>query len=218
MFKKVLVAEDIDSINLGISQIISDLEIPSITTVQFCQDAILKIKKAQVENEPFELLITDLSFIAARPGEGPKDGEELIASVRQMQPGLKIIVYSIEGRPFKIRSLFDKYNIDGFIMKGMESISELKKAVLAVYEGKSIALPIILNNKQLLSITDYDIAILKLLAQGLTQDEIAASFQEQGISPSSKSSVEKHISTMRDHLRASNNVHVVAIAKDFGLI
>jgi len=218
MFKKVLIAEDIDTINFGVAQIIAELQIPEITTVQFCQDAIPKIRKAQAENDPFELLITDLSFVAARPGEGPKSGEELISAVRQIQPSIKIIVYSIEGRPFKIKSLFEKYHIDGFIMKGMESIPELKKAVLASYENQPIPLPGILGNKQLLSITDYDIAILKLLAEGLTQDEIAVNFRKSGVVPSSKSSVEKHISAMRDHLRASNNVQVVAIAKDFGLI
>lgn len=218
MFKKVLIAEDIDTMNFGVEKIVADLDIAEIATAQFCQDALLKIKKALAENAPFELLITDLSFVASRTGTGPANGEELIAAVRQIQPDIKIIVYSIEGRSFKIKSLFDKYRIDGFVMKGMDSISELKKAIGSLCQGKSIPLPAILNNRQLLSITEYDIAILKLLAEGLTQDEIAVSFRNSGVAPCSKSSIEKHISAMRDHLRASNNVHVVAIAKDFGLI
>lgn len=218
MIKKVLIAEDIDTINIGVANIMSDLGIPEITAVQFAQDALPKIKKALAEDAPFELLITDLSFVATRSENGPADGEELIAAVRQIQPNIKILVYSIEGRPHKIRSLFDKYKIDGFIMKGMESIPELQRAIHALENGEAIVPPAIFNNKQLLSITDYDIAILKLLAEGLTQDEIAVSFRAQSISPASKSSVEKHISMMRDHLRASNNVQIVAIAKDFGLI
>lgn len=217
MFKKVLIAEDIDSINLGVAKIAADLNIPHITTVQFCQDALLKIKKAQADNDAFELLITDLSFMGARSG-GPKDGEELVAMAREIQPAIKIIVYSIEGRPFRIRSLFDKYRIDGFVIKGMDSVPELRKTIVALAEGKLMGVPATLGNQPLLSLTDYDIAILKMLAQGKTQEEIAVSFKDNGIAPSSKSSVEKHISIMRDHLRANNNVQVVAIAKDFGLI
>ena len=35
-----------------------------------------------------------------------------------------------------VKSLFDKYNINGFVMKGRNTIPELKKAIEVVYEGK----------------------------------------------------------------------------------
>ena len=61
MFKKVLVSDDLVSINLGIYTVLEQLKIPTIDTVQYCDDAFLKLKKAHLDGNPFDLLISDLS-------------------------------------------------------------------------------------------------------------------------------------------------------------
>ena len=43
MFKKVLVAEDMDDINRGIFNTLVDLGVDQIDQVQYCDDAYLKI-------------------------------------------------------------------------------------------------------------------------------------------------------------------------------
>jgi two-component system capsular synthesis response regulator RcsB len=219
MFQKIIVAEDVDTTNHGIKNALSHLAIAEIKTAQYCEDAILYIKKAKTENKPFGLLITDLSFIGARSDRGPANGEDLIAAVRAYQPDMKIIVYSIENKQFKIKTLFEKYKIDGYVVKGLESIHELTKAIKNLWDGKvTHGLQNMIGNQQLLKIEAYDIEILKLLAKGLTQQQIAAEFQKSNITPDSKSSIEKHINKLKDHFRASNNVEIVAVAKDFGII
>jgi len=62
MFKKILIAEDQQVMNLGIANTIKELDIPHFDFVTYCDTAISKIKKAAVESMPYDLLITDLSF------------------------------------------------------------------------------------------------------------------------------------------------------------
>ena len=58
MFKKVLVAEDLDSISIAVIQVLEDLKVPTIHHVKYCDDGLLKIKKALLDNEPYDLLIS----------------------------------------------------------------------------------------------------------------------------------------------------------------
>ena len=62
MFKKVLVSDDMDDINRGIYNTLSELGVKHIDQVQYCDDAYLKINKAIFDEAPYELLITDLFF------------------------------------------------------------------------------------------------------------------------------------------------------------
>ena len=62
MFKRVLVSEDIDSISLAVVQVLNSLNVAHIDQVKYCDDALLKIKKGIIDNEPYDLFITDLSF------------------------------------------------------------------------------------------------------------------------------------------------------------
>jgi two-component system capsular synthesis response regulator RcsB len=43
-------------------------------------------------------------------------------------------------------------------------------------------------------------------------------FKHEGISPNSKSSIEKQVSKLKIYFKANNTVHLVAIAKDLGII
>ena len=56
------------------------------------------------------------------------------------------------------------------------------------------------------------------LSIGISQENIEAEFKKEGISPNSKSSIEKHINKLKIYFKANNTVHLVAIAKDLGII
>ena len=51
MFNKVLISEDIDTINLALTLTLEQLNITNIDHVKYCDDALLKIKKAIFENQ-----------------------------------------------------------------------------------------------------------------------------------------------------------------------
>jgi len=222
MFKKVLVAEDLDSISIAVIQVLEDLKVPIIHHVKYCDDGLLRIKKALLDNEPYDLLITDLSFKTDHRKVNLNSGEDLVEAANEFQPKLKKIVFSIEDKSYRIKSLFYDLGINAYVSKGRNSINELRKAIEGTYRNEekilSSDLSFTFNDKALIEIESYDISILKLLAQGYILENISNEFKASSITPNGTSSIEKRINKLKIYFKANNNVHLIAIAKDFGLV
>ncbi|MEP7095023.1 MAG: response regulator [Flavobacterium sp.] len=222
MFKKVLIAEDLDTMNLGIEQVLKDLNIVYFQHSKFCDEAFLKIRAAINQNEPYDLLISDLSFKPDHRKAEITNGDELVKKVRALQPDIKIIAYSVEDKNYRIKSLFDIAGVDAFVSKGLNSIEELKKAIHLIYSSKqkyiSPEVASALQEKNNYEIDDVDIKILKYLSAGTSQDEIIDIFKNSDIKPNSKSAIEKRLSKLKDFFKANNTVHLVSITKDMGII
>jgi two-component system, NarL family, captular synthesis response regulator RcsB len=222
MFQKVITTDDLDSINIAVIQALQELGIVNIQFAQYCDEAYLKIKKAQLDGEPFDLLISDLSFKSDHRNEKLQSGEELIRAVKMAQPNLKILVFSVEDKTHRIKNLVENDGVNGYVLKGRNSIPELKKAIRSIYANDLVFLspPIAhqIGDKSLLEIEIYDIELLKSLSKGMTQDEIGFEFKKNQISPSGTSSIEKRINKLKIFFRANNNAHLIAIVKDLGLI
>jgi two-component system, NarL family, captular synthesis response regulator RcsB len=222
MFKKVIIAEDLDAMNLGIQQVLKDLDIENFQHSKYCDEALLKVRKAIQDNEPFDLLISDLSFKTDHRELKIANGDELVQKVRELQPNIKIIVYSVEDKSYRIKSLFDNAGVDAFVLKGLNSIEDLKKAINLLCTSNetfiSQEVAFALQEKNNFEIDDLDINILKHLSLGIMQDDITNTFQELGIKPNSKSTIEKRISKLKDFFKAANTVHLVSITKDMGII
>lgn len=222
MFTKVLIADDIDFNDLGAAQILNELDVLEIQYAKYCDEALLKVKKAHLDGTPFQLLISDLSFKADHQLNQLNSGEELIAAVKKQCPNIKIIVFSIEDRAHRVKLLFDELNIDGYVIKGRNTIYDLKRAIQKTYnnepENISPELLYLLQDKTTSEIDNYDVQLIKYLSVGISQENIEAEFKKEGISPNSKSSIEKHINKLKIYFKANNTVHLVAIAKDLGII
>ena len=222
MFHKVLVAEDLDSISMTVVQVLEELSVVEIHHAKYCDDAYLKIKKAIYAEEPFDLLISDLSFKQDHRENKLFTGEELIDAVKKLQPNIKTIVFSIEDKSFRIKSLFDNSRINAYISKGRNSIPQLKNAVQKIFNSDekiiSPELSHLLRDKSILEIEAYDISLLKFLSKGLILDEIALEFKKSGIIPNGSSSIEKRINKLKIYFKANNNVHLISITKDLGLV
>ncbi|QBN19662.1 DNA-binding transcriptional response regulator [Flavobacterium nackdongense] len=222
MFKKVLVAEDLDSISIAVGQALAELSVVEIHHAKYCDDALLKVKKALLDEAPFDLLISDLSFKVDHRENHLTCGDELIAAVKKIQPTLKTVVFSIEDKSFRIKSLFNDLGVNAFVSKGRNSIPELQKAIQSVFDNESKILSQelshALKDKSLIEIEIYDITLLKSLSKGFTLEEIAVDFKTTGIIPNGSSSIEKRINRLKIFFKANNNVHLIAIAKDLGLV
>jgi len=148
--------------------------------------------------------------------------KELIEAVKKIQPAIKTIVFSIEDKSFRIKSLFNNLGINAYIAKGRNSIPELQDAIQRVYDNEeniiSSELSHTMRDKSIFEIEAYDISLLKLLSKGHILDEIAKVFKESGISPNGSSSIEKRINRLKVYFKANNNVHLIAITKDLGLV
>ena len=221
MFTKVLVSDDLGSINQGILTVLETLQVKEFRQVYYCDDAYIQIKKGIRDQEPYQMLITDLSFKPDHREQRFSGGEALIQRLRAEVPELKIIVYSIEDRLQKVRSLMQNERVDAYVCKGRRGLIELSKAIHQVYNNKTYLSPQVeqaLRPKADLEIDDYDIELLKQLSNGLSQEEISHVFKSHQISPSSLSSIEKRLNKLRIQFKANNAIHLVSIAKDLGLI
>ncbi len=221
MFKKVLVSEDLGSISNGVVSVLESLHIDHIQQVQYCDDAYLKVKKASQAERPFDLLITDLSFKADHREQRFPSGEELIKALKQEHPTLKIIAYSVEDRSQKVRSVMLDCKADAYVCKGRNGLKELDEAIAFVYKDQAYLSPQISNalrETSIAEIEDYDIEIMQLLSEGMSQVEICKIFKEKNITPSSQSAIEKQIIKLKSKFNAKNSVHLISIAKDLGLI
>jgi len=221
MFQKAIISDDLGSVNQGVYAILKELGVPEIVQVQYCDDAYLKIKKAQLDKQPFDLLITDLSFKIDHRVQQFQSGEEVIRELRQHDIDIHIIAYTVEDRPLKLRRLVQGLDVNGFVNKGRNGLKELKESVIQVAEGKVYLSPHLtglLRKDTDMEFGDYEATLLSLLSKGRSQDEIADFFKENGISPSSLSSIEKRLNKLRVDFKANNVVHLVTIVKDLGLI
>ena len=221
MFKKVLIAEDLDSINGGLKATLGTLGIDDITHVKYCDDAILKLKRALYDEAPYDLLISDLSFEEDYRLQNIKSGKDLLKEVNLVQPNLKTIAFSVEDRIHQVRYLFQEAEINAYVCKGRNGLKSLKKAITKVYNGEqflSREVENALKDDSTKEIDPYDLNLLLQLSYGFSQGQIAKILKEENISPNSLSTIEKRVSKLCSFFKANNTTHLVAITKDMGLI
>ncbi|RRQ48636.1 DNA-binding response regulator [Maribacter algicola] len=221
MFKKVLIAEDMEDINKGVFTMLNELGIQEVQQVQYCDDAYLRIQKAYLDQNPFDLLITDLSFREDYRTQKYPNGPDLIERIRQDDRDMRIIVYSIEDKIQVVKKLFYTYSINGYVCKTRRGLKNLSSAITHVLEGKNYVSPEVdsaLSVHSNLDINDYDIALLSHLSQGMSQEEISDYYKKNNISPASLSSIEKRLNKLRVDFNANNAIQLIAIVKDLGLI
>ncbi|HWW37902.1 response regulator [Pedobacter sp.] len=221
MFERVLIAEDHESSNISVRKTLEDLGIEIAHYVFYCDDALTWIQKARQNDEPYDLLITDLSFEEDHNKQRITGGTELIKAVRQAQPNLKILVFSAENKAAVIDALYDELGINAYVRKARNDAQELKLAINTIYKSSKYISANLRQNikaKNAYEFADVDIAIISLLSQGIPQKNIPFHLQEKGISPSGLSSVEKRLNLMREALEFSKNEQLVVYCKDFGLI
>lgn len=221
MFKKVLIAEDNDSINFAVRSVMEELNIEKVEHAQYCDTAWLLAKKAMLENEPFDLLICDLSFKNDHRNEKLKSGKDLIAMLKKEDPNLTILVNSVEDHPQTVKTLWDSGDINGYVCKGRNGMKDLKEAIKVVNRGEvynSLDIEKALKQANTLVLEDFEINLLSYIANGLTQEEIQSKFRENKIFPNSKSTIEKRLKELREEFNARTTPHLIGIVKDLNLI
>ena len=222
MFTKVLIADDIDFNDVGAAQVLKELGVQEVHYSKYCDDALLKLKRAALDEEPFDLLISDLSFKSDHQINQLNSGQELTKAVKAVFPDLKVIVFSIEDRSHRIKSLFEDLKIDGYVLKGRNTMYDLRVAVQKAFANHpnnvSAELWSLMQEQPTTEIDAYDIVLMKKLSLGVSQEQMEQVLRQEGVTPNSKSSIEKHLNKLKIYFQANNSVHLVSIAKDLGII
>lgn len=221
MITKVLIAEDHESANLSVQKTLEELAINDIARTFYCDDALARIANAVQGGEAFDLLITDLYFEPDGNSQKLNGGVELITAARNIQPGLKVLVFSAEHKPAAIDLLYSQLDIDGFVRKARDDARELKEAIGEISSHRRYFprhIKQLIDKKNAYAFSDIDIIIITLLAQGVLQKDIPAVLHRDGIRPSGLSSIEKRLGQMRVALGFTKNEQLVAHCKDLGAI
>lgn len=221
MFKKVLIAEDHEHVNISVRKTLDDLDISQRDFRSYCDDALTLIGKAIRQEDPFDLLITDLSFEEDKNVQQIKGGKELIRAAKAIQPGLKVIVFSHENNISIVEELFDDLNIDAYVRKARYDAADLRRALDAVANHKKYRSADLMRNRRVENSYDFktfDIQIITLLCDGVPQKSIPAYLRERNIRPSGLSSVEKRLNAIKTSLNISSNEQLIAHCKDNKII
>jgi two-component system capsular synthesis response regulator RcsB len=221
MFKKVLIAEDHEHANISVRKTLEDLCITQREFRSYCDDALDLLKIAIHQEQPFDLLITDLSFEEDKNIQQINGGKELIKAARAIQPGLKVIVFSLENNIGTVDELFDDISINAYVRKARYDAEDLKRAVEAVFNHKKYRSADLMRMKRADHSYDFkafDIEIITLLCNGTPQKNIPGYLQQKNIKPSGLSSVEKRLNAIKTSLNISSNEQLIAYCKDKKII
>lgn len=220
MLNRVLIAEDQEIANISLRKTLEELGMVT-NYVYYCDDALRRVQRALRDGEPFDLLITDLYFEDDDSAQVLPGGEALIAAARQVQPDLKVLVFSAEHRPAIIEGLFNDLGINAFVRKARRDAIELRQAVESIRSGQRhfpVHLRQAIRQKNAHEFSEFDVTIISLLAGGMRQKDIPAFLQKEQIRPSGLSSIEKRLNLMKETLSFTKNEQLVAYCKDMGII
>lgn len=220
MFKKALIVEDQEVATLGIITTLENLHIQNFDFVSYCDEALQRLKIAAKENKPYDLLIADLSFNKDHIPQKVNTGQELISEAKKIQSDIKVIVFSVEKKAKIIDDLYKIYNINGFVSKARNDGKELRNTIRKVFDGETVIPQEILNAIRNIpfDLGEYEIKLLELLAKGYKQNEIRTYLKENHMQPYSIRSIEKKLNELRETFGAKNNIEMIVICKDIGLI
>ncbi len=219
--QKVLIAEDHESASISVQKTLGSMGIASPDYVYYCDDALLRIKKAIAVDNAYDLLITDLYFEKDHREQAITSGEALIEAVRQVQPDLKVLVFSAESKPAIIETLFNKLQIDGYVRKARGDAGTLLKALTAINNNERYTQDFLKDRvkyKKAHEFTSFDTTILSLMAAGKRQQEISEYLKLENIQPAGLSSIEKRLSHIKEALGFSTNEQLIAHCVKMGII
>ncbi|MCZ4245264.1 response regulator [Pedobacter punctiformis] len=213
MFKNVLIVEDHEMANLSLRSVLSNLGITIADTdyVFQCDSALTRVQKALRDGKPYELMITDLSFDDDYTQQKISDGKELIKAVKNVQPDIKVLVFSSENRALIANALFKELNIDAYVPKARHDAKDLKSAIETIYKNKKyVSSNLRQKEENIHHFTEYDKMIVSLLSSGKSQKEMPDLLRENKMEPSSLSAIEKRINLIKTTLNISNNPQLIA--------
>jgi DNA-binding NarL/FixJ family response regulator len=221
MIDRVLIAEDHESVSISIQKTLEDLKVAHADYVYYCDDALSKIITCNKLGQPYDLLIVDLYFEEDGQPQQITNGIELVTAARAVQPDLKVLVFSAENKASVLESLFDQHEIDGYVRKARHDSKELKQALEQLSQNRKYLprhITQLINKKNAYEFSELDIAIISLLAGGVSQKNIPDHLEKKQLRPSGLSSIEKRLKQIRTELDFTKNEQLVAFCKDMGII
>lgn len=201
----ILIADDHSMIREGLKQLL-ELE-QNFNVIGFADNGRKAIDKIN-ELHP-DILLLDVNM----PVLG---GIETLAEIRKNNINVKVIMLTIHNeREYLIKAV--ELGCDGYILKESDS-DELKNAIYNVYEGKRYIQPNMTpmlnsylpskaeDDKKLVGLTKREIQVLKLVAEGMFNRDIAERLEI------SERTVKNHIANILKKIQVSDRTQAAVFA------
>ncbi len=201
----ILIADDHSMIREGLKQLL-ELE-QNFNVIGFADNGRKAIDKIN-ELHP-DILLLDVNM----PVLG---GIETLAEIRKNNINVKVIILTIHNeREYLIKAV--ELGCDGYILKESDS-DELKNAIYNVYEGKRYIQPNMTpmlnsylaskaeDDKKLVGLTKREIQVLKLVAEGMFNRDIAERLEI------SERTVKNHIANIFKKIQVSDRTQAAVFA------
>lgn len=204
---RILIADDHPVVRDGLVAILGTQ--PDFEVVGEAGNGAELIDKARILHP--DVVLTDLEM----PG---MDGVEAIRQLRAMLPEIQVIVLTVFNTDDRIVNSIQA-GAQGYLLKGAPR-SEIFDAIRVVSKGGTLLHPLVAsrliehirNPEEPDTLTEREMEVLRLLAQGKANKEIAAALII------TERTVKFHVSTIMGKLGANNRTEAVTIAAQRGLI
>lgn len=207
---KVMIADDHPLIVEGLTSVLArqDLEV------------IGSASEAAAVIDTFALLRPDVLVLDLRFGEGGIGGLDVLKDLLVRFPEAKVVIYTQFDQDTVVREAY-KRGAKAFVTKSTDP-AELADAIARIHAGETVFLPEIAARLALLSVRGEEsplsklqpreVEVFKLMAQGLTNVEIA---ERMGLSPKTISTTSQSI---KDHLGLHRAADITLLAVKCGVI
>ena len=207
---KILIVDDHSIVRKGLRALLASQ--PDMEVVGEAADGLEAINKA--ESSRPEVILMDLIMPV-------KNGIEAISEIKKKNPGIRILVLSSFGEDDKVFPAI-KAGASGYLLKDTLP-QELLQAIIDVYEGRpslhpEIAMKLMMEISQQTDLpptedplTEREVEVLKLVAKGLSNQEIA---QKLVIS---ERTICAHISNIMNKLHLANRTQAALYALREGI-
>lgn len=207
---RILIADDHPIVRDGLAMMLSTQ--PDFKVIEQAENGTDALHKA-LEHQP-DIILLDL--------EMPEmDGLEVLVQLIEQQPQAKVLVFTAFDTDDRIVGAVQA-GAKGYLLKGAPR-QEIFNAIRVIYQGGSLLQPIVASKLMhhisqqaqqpvIETLTEREMDVLKELAQGKTNREIASELVI------SERTVKFHISAILGKLGAGNRTEAVTIAVSRGLI
>lgn len=219
---RILIADDHQLVIQGILcslKEVGDFDVVSTTT---CDEAFQLIKTHQ-NNNPFQILFTDLSFDNSTKDNNLDGGEELIKAIRNNEIDIKIAVITGHTETNRVYNVISNLNPNAYLLKSKCDAIEIGFAVQKMlandyYYTHEIHQKIMKRNIVQIQMDDVAVQILKELPNHPKISNLEGVITKSDGSVIKLRSIETKLGILRADLNANNNTDLILKAKELGII
>lgn len=202
---KIMIADDHSMIREGLKSLL-ELE-GDIQVVAEAEDGVDCLEKLKICTP--DVLLLDINMPR-------KNGLEVLQTLKSSKSKVKVLVLTVHNEVEYLMKAVD-IGVDGYILKDSES-AELKKAIFSIVEGENYIQPSLIpslnskmieknrNEGKIESLTKRELEVLKLLAVGMYNKEVAEKLNI------SERTVKNHVSNIFKKIEVTDRTQAAVFA------